>query len=55
METAAQIDVGRALMRAAFLELAELAQRAGADPEKVRELSWRLFDGNQAINEALSQ
>lgn len=42
-------------MRAAFAEVLDLAARAGADREGLRQLQWSFFDGNQAINEALSR
>jgi hypothetical protein len=54
-DTRGQIDAGRALMRAAFVELLDLAARAGVDHEELSRLQWSFFDGNQAVNEALSR
>lgn len=50
-----QIDLGRQKMREAFVRLLHAATRRGVDPEQLSRIQWLFFDGNQAINEALSR
>jgi len=50
-----QIAAGKELMRTAFVDLAAICSRAAVDATQLEQLSWRFFDGNQAVNEALSR
>lgn len=44
-----QFDSGRLAMRDAFVELSDLARRAGVDEDRISELHGRFFDGNVAV------
>jgi hypothetical protein len=50
-----QINAGRLKMREAFVRLSDLARRLGAAEDELSELHGQFFDGNEAINRALSR
>lgn len=47
-----EINAGRLAMRDAFVELSDLARRAGVDEDRISELHGRFFDGNVAVKTA---
>lgn len=55
MEVTRQIEDGRRKMRQAFIDLSDIAGRLGINEDDRTRLQGLFFDGNQAINEALSR
>lgn len=45
---------GRLLMRNAFVELSDLARRAGVDEDRISGIHGQFFDGNVAVKEAFA-
>lgn len=50
-----RLTAGRLAMRDAFIEMCEVAARAGADWDVVSGIQHRFFDGNEAVNVALAE
>lgn len=47
-----RFNTGRLAMRDAFVELSDLARRAGVDEGRISEIHGRFFDGNVTVKMA---